>query len=532
MTDTANLGLPFIEASQAQKHVTHNEALRILDAAVQIAVLDLTRTAPPSSPADGERHVVASGATGAWAGQANAIATWQDGAWAFLAPKSGWCIWSVADAVMVVFDGTLWRDLRSLALDNAAHIGVNTMASAPNLLSVKSDAVLFAAIDAADGGSGDVRLQLSKDTAAATASVVFSDAYSGRAEFGLVGSDAFKLKVSAEGSSWVEALSIDQGSGNVALAHGLALTGVVVAPPITADQDNYAPTGFASASVLHVSADAPRSLSGLVGGAEGRIVSLVNTGSQPIQLLDESAGSMAANRFMLGGDLVMAGKRAAVLRYDSTAARWLAIAGRVHAARAGHLQTLLAGSGTYTIPAGIARLRVRLIGGGGGGGGSGTSSGGGNGSAGGSTTFGGLTGGGGDGGIANGTVGGGLAGGGDINIRGSYGSTGNVVNGNNAGSPGGVGPWGGGSGYGTLNSVGNAAAANSGSGGSGGGGLDMIMPGGGGGAGGYVEANIAAPAAAYSYAVGVGGAAGSAGTSGFAGGAGGSGMIIIEEFYD
>ena len=67
MTDTPNLGLPFIEGSQAQKHVTHNEALRILDAAIQVAVLDLTRTAPPSSPAEGERHVVASGATGAWA---------------------------------------------------------------------------------------------------------------------------------------------------------------------------------------------------------------------------------------------------------------------------------------------------------------------------------------------------------------------------------------------------------------------------------------------------------------------------------
>ena len=59
MTDTPNLGLPFIEGSQAQKHVTHNEAMRILDAAIQVAVLDLTRTSPPSSPAEGERHVVA-----------------------------------------------------------------------------------------------------------------------------------------------------------------------------------------------------------------------------------------------------------------------------------------------------------------------------------------------------------------------------------------------------------------------------------------------------------------------------------------
>src|SRR4051795_5176827 len=93
MTGTPNLGLPFIEGSQAQKHVTHNEALRILDAAIQVAVLDFTRTAPPSSPAEGERPVVAAGAPGAWAGHGNAIATWQDGAWAFLVPKTGWCIW-------------------------------------------------------------------------------------------------------------------------------------------------------------------------------------------------------------------------------------------------------------------------------------------------------------------------------------------------------------------------------------------------------------------------------------------------------
>src|SRR3954447_26347638 len=112
ITDTPNLGLPFIEGSQAQKHVTHNEALRILDAAIQVAVLDLSRTSPPASPVEGERHVVAAGATGAWVGQGNAIATWQDGAWVFLIPHTGWCIWSVADNVIFVFDGTHWRDQR------------------------------------------------------------------------------------------------------------------------------------------------------------------------------------------------------------------------------------------------------------------------------------------------------------------------------------------------------------------------------------------------------------------------------------
>src|SRR3954468_7036289 len=329
MTDTPNLGLPFIEASQAQKHVTHNEALRILDAAIQIAVADLTRTSPPVSPAEGERHVVAAGATGAWAGQGNAIAAWQDGAWAYLVPKTGWCIWSVADNVVFVFDGTHWRDLRDLpvTLDNAVHVGINTSASAPNLLSVKSNAALLAAINVADGGNGDARLQISKESAAKTASVFFSDAFSGRAEFGLAGSDAFKLKVSPDGSSWTDAFSIDQSSGNLTLPRGLALSGVIAPAQITANQNDYNPAGVASAAVLQLSSDASRSLSGLAGGSEGRILCLINVGAQPLVLLDQNSASSAANRFTLGSDLTISGKQAAMLRYDGTASRWQAIAG-------------------------------------------------------------------------------------------------------------------------------------------------------------------------------------------------------------
>ena len=65
---TTLLLLPYILAAQSQKHVTHNDALRILDGLVQLSVLDRDLTAPPGSPADGDRFLVASGATGDWAG--------------------------------------------------------------------------------------------------------------------------------------------------------------------------------------------------------------------------------------------------------------------------------------------------------------------------------------------------------------------------------------------------------------------------------------------------------------------------------
>ena len=105
---TTHLLLPYILASQAQKHVTHNEALRLLDAIVQLSVLDRTRTAPPVSPADGDRHIVASGATGLWAGWDLNVAFWVDGVWMRLVPRPGWLAWIADEAVFAVWNGSSW----------------------------------------------------------------------------------------------------------------------------------------------------------------------------------------------------------------------------------------------------------------------------------------------------------------------------------------------------------------------------------------------------------------------------------------
>ena len=70
MEQSPNLALPYIMPAQAQKHVTHNEAVRMLDALVQLAVLDRDLATPPGSPQDGDRHIVAPDSTGDWSGRA------------------------------------------------------------------------------------------------------------------------------------------------------------------------------------------------------------------------------------------------------------------------------------------------------------------------------------------------------------------------------------------------------------------------------------------------------------------------------
>ena len=96
MTVTPNLALPYIDANQSQKHVTHNDAIRALDALCQLSVLAI-QTAPPGSPANGDCYLVAASATGAWTGKDKDVAAWQDGAWYFYPPEAGWTAYNRAD---------------------------------------------------------------------------------------------------------------------------------------------------------------------------------------------------------------------------------------------------------------------------------------------------------------------------------------------------------------------------------------------------------------------------------------------------
>lgn len=108
MSDTPNLGLPYLDAAQAQKHVTVNEGLRRLDALAQLAVESRDLAAPPAAPAEGQRWIVAAGATGAWAGHAGEVAAWQDGGWSFFPPTRGWLAAVVGEPALVMWAGTAW----------------------------------------------------------------------------------------------------------------------------------------------------------------------------------------------------------------------------------------------------------------------------------------------------------------------------------------------------------------------------------------------------------------------------------------
>jgi hypothetical protein len=109
MTDTPRLALPAIEAAQAQKHVTHNEALVLLDALVQLTVESRTLTAPPDTPVEGAAYIPASGATGAWSGWDGQIAVYNAG-WLRIVPVPGLKTWVREERLTFTYEDGVWRD--------------------------------------------------------------------------------------------------------------------------------------------------------------------------------------------------------------------------------------------------------------------------------------------------------------------------------------------------------------------------------------------------------------------------------------
>ena len=122
---TPNLSLPYLAAAQAQKHVTLNEALSLIDVLVQMAVVAIGATTPPGTPAEGERHIIGSGATGAWSGWDNSIALFSGGAWLRLIPQIGWMAWAVSASELLVWSGSAWVSFVP-NLQNLSGVGIGT----------------------------------------------------------------------------------------------------------------------------------------------------------------------------------------------------------------------------------------------------------------------------------------------------------------------------------------------------------------------------------------------------------------------
>ncbi len=214
MTDTTDRqSLPYILPSQAQKHVTHNEALRQIDALTHLVFSGFERDEPPSAPSAGDTFLIGSSPEGGWIGHAGEIATHSGGTWAFYPPFEGLLAFDrTANRMLVRKDGAWIVPDTGNRFDA---IAVNTDPDQVHRLAVKSDSVLFSHDDNTPG-TGDMVLRINRAGTSDSAVTHHSTGWIVNAESGLAAGDSsYRVKVSADGVSFTSAMVIEPTAGRV-----------------------------------------------------------------------------------------------------------------------------------------------------------------------------------------------------------------------------------------------------------------------------------------------------------------------------
>ena len=216
-----NLSLPYLLASQAQKHVTLNESLNLLDALLMLNVKNIGLNSPPNSPNEGERFIIGDIPTGSWVNMPGQIAAFQNLGWSYIEPKTGFIAFCEDDEVFHSFNGQNWQKIALSIGDiqNAKLFGLGTTADTDNPFSLKANNALFSSKYASESGSGDIIFKLNKESQSKKAAFLFQNNWSGRAEFGLIGSDDFSLKMSSDGANFVTALTV-KPDGKIGIGQG------------------------------------------------------------------------------------------------------------------------------------------------------------------------------------------------------------------------------------------------------------------------------------------------------------------------
>lgn len=193
MDTTAQLALPLLQSSQAQKHITHNEALLALDSLVQLRLLGDGSGTPPVQAGEGEVYWTGPAPSGAWAEHPLKLARNAAGAWVFSNAKPGWTAWREADERVCQFDGTAWQPLSLL---EEPMLGINAAPDSVNRFNLKSEAALF------DHDGGSVQVKLNSSGSGAISSLLFQRDYVGHGEWALKDDLTLTLRHSSDGTTW------------------------------------------------------------------------------------------------------------------------------------------------------------------------------------------------------------------------------------------------------------------------------------------------------------------------------------------
>ncbi|CAN1507420.1 C1q domain containing protein [Rhabdaerophilaceae bacterium] len=236
--ETPRLALPLLAAGQAQKHVTHNEALLALDAHVHLHVEAISQIAPPSSPVEGQIFGLATNPSGLWSGKGGTVARFQDGAWFYSLPRRGWRATVGNTAIPYLHDGSTWKPLVETGLSALTALAIGSAGSPDQRLAIRSANILFEADPAHPTEPGDIRIKINKTSPGDIASLLFQTGFSGRVEVSYGSSGQFDIRTSSDGATFSSAFAINPVTGVVSLPRQSAFRAIRTGPDIAMSTPN------------------------------------------------------------------------------------------------------------------------------------------------------------------------------------------------------------------------------------------------------------------------------------------------------
>lgn len=111
MSTTPNLALELVPSDSFQPWTSINDTLQLIDALLQLAIVDRGLTTPPATVAGdaGKRWIIGGSPSGAWAGQGGNIALCTGAnLWRFIAPKEGFLAWVIDEAAEYRYTSGAW----------------------------------------------------------------------------------------------------------------------------------------------------------------------------------------------------------------------------------------------------------------------------------------------------------------------------------------------------------------------------------------------------------------------------------------
>jgi hypothetical protein len=133
MANSPKLNLPYLITAQAQKEVTHNDALTLLDIFTRPVVKSLGVNTPPVSPVVGDCHIIGSSPTDAFTGYAHAIACYDANGWVFAMPFTWLDVVNEDDQTRYLYDGSAWVPYGLIQRDSGEYLRIERLGEAVSL---------------------------------------------------------------------------------------------------------------------------------------------------------------------------------------------------------------------------------------------------------------------------------------------------------------------------------------------------------------------------------------------------------------